>query len=130
MIDYLKLLLKNIDNANSKEIENHEIYSNSKLINVLKIIKIKEEKHKNNSFNKIIDMIKSNYKILIEIIDDTIEKLDENITSVPFTIKCVSNIIEQLLTKKYYSYKKKIYQFIKNIYSNQIFSLEIFYYPL
>jgi len=119
MVEYLSLLLKNIDNNINKE---DEIYSTSKLINVLKIIKIKEDE-KDNSFNKIIEMIKSNYNKIIEIIDNIIEKLDENITSVPFTIKCISNIIEQILKCKYSknsfpNYQKYIFKsnfFIGNI---------------
>ena len=120
MVEYLNSLLKNINNSNNKD----EIYSTSKLINVLKIIKIKEdEKEKDNSFNKIIEMIKSNYNKIIEIIDNIIDKLDENITSVPFTIKCISNIIEQILKCKYSknsfpNYQKYIFKsnfFIGNI---------------
>ena len=122
MVEYLNLLLANINNNINKEKD--EIYSTSKLINVLKIIKIKEdEKEKDNSFYKIIEMIKSNYKKIIEIIDNIIEKLDENITSVPFTIKCISNIIEQILKCKYSkdsfpNYQKYIFKsnfFIGNI---------------
>ena len=122
MVEYLSLLLTNINNNINKEKD--EIYSTSKLINVLKIIKMKEdEKEKDNSFNKIIEMIKSNYKKIIEIIDNIIEKLDENITSVPFTIKCISNIIEQILKCKYSkdsfpNYQKYIFKsnfFIGNI---------------
>ena len=124
MVEYLNLLLKNINNNSNKNLEKDEIYSTSKLIKVLKIIKIKEdEKEKDNSFNKIIEMIKSNYKKIIEIIDNIIEKLDENITSVPFTIKCISNIIEQILKCKYSknslpNYQKYIFKsnfFIGNI---------------
>ena len=121
MVEYLNILLKNINNNINKE---DEIYSTSTLINVLKIIKIKEdEKQKENSFNKIIEMIKSNYNKIIEIIDNIIEKLDENITSIPFTIKCISNIIEQILKCKYSkdslpNYQKYIFKsnfFIGNI---------------
>ena len=121
MVEYLNILLKNINNNINKE---DEIYSTSTLINVLKIIKIKEdEKQKDNSFNKIIEMIKSNYNKIIEIIDNIIEKLDENITSIPFTIKCISNIIEQILKCKYSkdslpNYQKYIFKsnfFIGNI---------------
>ena len=105
MIDYLNSLLKDI--SEYKKQNKTEIYSNSKLIKVLKIIKIKEEEdlenktQNNNSFDKAIETIKHNYNLIIEILNDILEKLNENITSVPFTIKCISNIIEQLLNKKY-----------------------------
>ena len=108
MIDYLNSLLKDIED-NKKENKN-EIYSNSNLIKVLKIIKIKEEKDLENkkSFNTTIEIIKTNYNLIVEIINDMLEKLDENITSVPFTIKCISNIIEQLLSNKYFKKTKNV----------------------
>ena len=94
--EYLGVLIQDINN--NKE----EIYSNKKLINFIKSIKIKmnEEKKENNnkkneeSFDKMVEMIKNNYKAIIEVIDDIINKLKENITSVPVIIKCISNIIE------------------------------------
>ena len=107
--EYLGVLIQDINN--NKE----EIYSNKKLINFIKSIKIKmnEEKKENNnkkneeSFDKMVEMIKNNYKAIIEVIDDIINKLKENITSVPVIIKCISNIIEQLLYKKYIERKPK-----------------------
>ena len=101
MIDYLKSLLKDIDENKNKG--KNEIYSNSQLIKVLKINKLKEEKSSENniSSDKEIEMIINNYNLIEKAIDNILDKLNENITSVPFTIKCLSNIIEQLLNKKY-----------------------------
>ena len=104
--EYLNLLMKDIK-------ENEEIYSNVRVIKFLKSQKIKmnEEKNSNNkdeeSFEQYIEKIKNNYNVIIEILDDIVNKLKENITSVPVIIKCISNIIEQLLNKKYVERKPK-----------------------
>ena len=109
--DYLNSLIKDINDA--KE----EIYSNRKIVNFLKSIKIKmneeekkekKEKNEKESFDKMIEMIKTNYFSIIEIIDDIINKLKENITSVPVIIKCISNIIENFLNKKYIEKKHNL----------------------
>ena len=128
MIDYLNNLIKNINEEKNKNKDDYEIYSNLKIINVLKIIKIKEgEKEKDNlendnSFNKTTEIIKNNYYIIEEIINEIIEKLDENITSVPFTIKCISNIIEQLLNVKYKKkLKKNLSHYQKYIFKSNFF---------
>ena len=124
MIDYLSSLLKDIDEYKSQN--KYEIYSNWQLINVLKINKFKNEYDQKDNLMDYEEIIKNNYNSITEIILDIIEKLDENITSVPFTIKCISNIIEQLLNKKYYkkakntlpNYQKYIFKsnfFIGNI---------------
>ena len=123
MIDYLNCLLKDIED--SKKSNKNEIYSNSELIDVLKIIKIKEEEddlENKNSFDKTIEMIKANYNIIVEIINEILEKLDENITSVPFTIKCISNIIEQLLYNKYFKKTKNTL----SLYQKYIFKSNFF----
>ena len=123
MIDYLNCLLKDIED--SKKSNKNEIYSNSELIDVLKIIKIKEEEddlENKNSFDKTIEMIKANYNIIADIINNILEKLDENITSVPFTIKCISNIIEQLLNNKYFIKTKNIL----SLYQKYIFKSNFF----
>ena len=120
--DYLNSLIKDI--KQSKE----EIYSNKKITNFLKSIKIKmkeEEKNdiKDESFEKIIQLIKNNYNEIIGIIDDIINKLKENITTVPVIIKCISNIIEQLLFKKYIEKKPKS---LMNYYQKYIFKSNFF----
>ena len=130
--EYLNLLINDIK-------ENEEIYSNVRVIKFLKSKKIEmNEKNNNNkkdgeeSFEQYIERIKNNYNVIIEILDDIINKLKENITSVPVIIKCISNIIDQLLHKKYLerkpkplitNYQKYIFKSnFKNIFLNQIFS--------
>ena len=121
--DYLNSLIKDINGG--KE----EIYSNKKIVDFLKSIKIKmneeEKKDKENfeiihkeSFDKLIEMIKKNYFATIEIIDDIISKLKENITSIPVIIKCISSIIENFLHKKY---KEKKQSPLINNYQEYIF---------
>jgi len=120
MIDYLSSLLKDIDEYKSQN--KYEIYSNWQLINVLKINKSKNEYDQKDNLMDYEEIIKNNYNSITEIILDIIEKLDENITSVPFTIKCISNIIEQLLNKKYY---KKLKNTLSN-YQKYIFKSNFF----
>ena len=101
MIDYLNSLINDI-----KE-NNYEIYSNGKMINILKILKTKEEgKKRKYTFIAMINTIKDNVETIMQIINSILEKLNDNITSIPFILKCISNIIEQLLNKKYNEKKK------------------------
>ena len=116
--DYLNLYIKDI--KDSKE----EIYSNQNIIKFLKLLKIKikkeegnnnekkddednkekgekEEKKEGDLFKKMIEMVKNNYFNIIEIIDEIINKLKENITSVPVIIKCISKIIDQFFYVKF-----------------------------
>ena len=124
MIDYLNSLLKDINENKNKDINKNEIYSNSKLIQLLKIIKVKEEQNieNENTFDKTLEVIKNNYNSIVEAINHILVNLDENITSVPFIIKCISNIIEQLLNKKY---TKKSKNFLSN-YQKYIFKSNYF----
>jgi len=88
MNDYIENLIKDIND------EKEEIYSNKKLINYLKLMKINDQKELNinnsqeNIDEKINDM-KNNYNIIIKSIDDIISKIKENITKVPVIIKCI-----------------------------------------
>ena len=74
-------------------------------------------------FDKIIEEIKNNYNTIIEIINDILNKLIENITSVPVIIKCISKIIEQLLNRKYYTKKPEL---LMNYYQKYSFKLNFF----
>ena len=120
--EYLNLLINDIK-------ENEEIYSNERVIKFLKSKKIDMDEKNNNkkdgeeSFEQYIEKIKNNYNIIIEILDDIINKLKENITSVPVIIKCISNIIEQLLHKKYMERKPKplITNYQKYIFKSNFF---------
>ena len=123
MKDYLELLIKDIKN------EKDEVYSDKKLINYLKLMKINDAKevNQNNSpenLDEKINNLKSNYNIIIKSIDDIIVKINENITKVPVIIKCISNVIEQLLNKKYI--ERKPTKLISN-YQKYIFKSNFFY---
>jgi hypothetical protein len=122
MKDYLELLIKDIKN------EKDEVYSDKKLINYLKLMKINDSKevNQNNSpenFDEKINNLKSKYNIIIKSIDDIIVKINENITKVPVIIKCISNVIEQLLNKKYIERKptKLISNYQKYIFKSNFF---------
>ncbi len=102
--DYLNSLINDINESQE------EIYSNKMIVNYIISLKNKKEENENNneeSFDKIIEVIKNNYNAITEIIDDILNKLKENITTVPVIIKCISNIIEQLLNKKYIEKKSE-----------------------
>ncbi len=102
--DYLNSLINDINESQE------EIYSNKVIVNYIFSLKNKKEENENNneeSFDKIIEVIKNNYNAITEIIDDILNKLKENITTVPVIIKCISNIIEQLLNKKYIEKKSE-----------------------
>ena len=123
MKEYIEILIKDIKDG--KE----EIYSNEKMINYLKLMKIneqKEEKEKDSGENldEKINNIKNNYNIITNIIDEIISKIKENITKIPVIIKCLSNIIEQLLNKKYIERKPKK---LIGLYQKYIFKSNIFY---
>jgi hypothetical protein len=78
--EYLNLLINDIK-------ENEEIYSNVRVIKFLKSKKIEMNEKNNNikngeeSFDQYIEKIKNNYSVIIEIMDDIINKLKENITN-------------------------------------------------
>ena len=94
MKEYLNHL---IDDMNSQEIE-IEKYSNMILVNSL----IRTKALKNiEYYNKIIDFIKNNYQNIIEIIRELLNIIKDNINSLPFFIKIISNTIDILLNHRY-----------------------------
>ena len=94
MKEYLKHLIKDI---NSEEVK-IEKFSNMILINSLNNSKhIKSE----DFFNFIVNTIKSNHQIIIDIITELLNIIKDNINSLPFFIKCISNSIDILLNYKY-----------------------------
>ena len=123
MKEYLEILIKDIKEG--KE----EIYSNKKMVNFLKLMKINEQKEENNkdsheNIDEKINNIKNNFNIITKIIDEIIYKLKENIAKIPVIIKCLSNIIEQLLNKKYIERKPKK---LIGLYQKYIFKSNIFF---
>ena len=94
MKEYLKLLIKDINSEDVKI----EKFSNMILINSLNNTKhIKAE----DFFNFIVDTIKTNHHIIIEVITELLNIIKDNINSLPFFIKCISNSIDILLNYKY-----------------------------
>ena len=123
MKDYLDLLIKDINEC--KE----EIYSNKNMANFLKLMILDSKKEENEEkskekVQKSIDSIKNNYNTITKIIDEIINKIKENITTVPIIIKCLSNVIEQLLNKKYIEKKSKK---LITIYQKYNFKSNIFF---
>ena len=122
MRDFLNMLIKDIQEG--KE----EIYSSKKMINYMKLMILNWEKEENKekfqetAQEKIIN-IKNNYNLITKFIDDIFSKLKENITTIPVIIKCILNIIEQLLNKKYIERKatKLITNYQKYIFKSNIF---------
>ena len=94
MREYLKHL---IDDMNSDEIK-FEKYSNTIFVNSL----MTSRNLKGIEFcGKLVDNIKKNYQIIVEIIRELLDKIKENINSMPIYIKSISNCIDVLLTYKY-----------------------------
>ena len=94
MKDYLKQLIHEFDNEDIKI----EKYSNMILINSLNAAKnIKTTDY----FNLLVDTIKTNHQIIIEVITELLNIIKDNSHSLPFFIKCISNSIDFLLNYKY-----------------------------
>ena len=110
MGEHLKKLINEINSE-----DNMEKFSNMVIVKTIQSIKnAKSEEY----FKTFIDTIKNNHKIICEIIDNILSALNENLNSLPFIIKCISNSFEQLLIKKY---GKKITLYQKYIIKANIF---------
>ena len=98
MKDYIDLQINQIS------IDNSEIFSNC-----IKNKEIKTFLALNNSQKgeKLVQTIKNNYQKLTDFIDEILQKLKDNITSLPYTLKSISIIMEFLIYKKYSSQKIK-----------------------
>ena len=94
MKEYLNHLINDIENEEIKI----EKYSNMILINSLNAAKnIKTTEY----FNLLVDTIKTNHQIIIEVITELLNIIKDNSHSLPFFIKCISNSIDFLLNYKY-----------------------------
>jgi hypothetical protein len=113
MIEYIKNLIKEFENINSKSNDtkndednnpdDKEVFSNSLIIKELDDKKVISEK---DSFMSLIEKIKKNYFEIKKIINGIIEKIKINLISSPIYIKCLSRIIYDLLKIKYNKQKK------------------------
>ena len=113
MIEYLNILISNIEKSEidikkpeeginleeSEEetyINDHEIYSNSIIIDELKSMgNIKEE----NSFDDLMRKIRYNHLVITNIIKEIINKLKDNLVSSPYCLKIISKMFDSLLNK-------------------------------
>ena len=94
MKEYLNHLINDLDNEEVKI----EKYSNMIIINSLNASKnIKTTEY----FNLLVDTIKTNHQIIIEVITELLNIIKNNSHSLPFLIKCISNSIDFLLNYKY-----------------------------
>ena len=94
MKDYLNHLINDLETEEVKI----EKFSNMILINSLNAIRhIKTT----DNFNFLVDTIKTNHQIIIDVITELLNVIKDNINSLPFFIKCISNSLEFLLNYKY-----------------------------
>ena len=99
MKNYINFQINELNNKEkSKNNDNKDIYNN--IIISQRINKMKKDYNMEN-YNYLINTIKNNYNRITLFIKELLNKLKENINSFPYTIKCISNIIEILIEKKY-----------------------------
>lgn len=98
MRDYIDLQINQIASDNS------EIFSNKvKNYHLKKYIALNEKE----GSQKLVETILKNYKIITYSIDEILNKIKENITSLPYILKSISIIMNTLIIKKYPKVKKK-----------------------
>jgi hypothetical protein len=95
MKEYLNNLINDI---NSEQIK-IEKYSNMVLINSLKTQKLIKN---NDNFNTLIEVLKDNHQIIIEVISEILSTIKDNYTF-PFYIKSILTILDFLLDYKFKS---------------------------
>jgi len=126
-LEYIKNKLKGYEENNSNDINNLSIFNKNTitamkeylnhLINDFESEEIKIEKYSNmivinslnaaknikttDNFNFLVDTMKTNHHIIIEVITELLNVIKENSHSLPFFIKCISNNIDFLLNYKY-----------------------------
>ena len=124
MKDYLNILINNT----SKKSQN-DIYSNKGILN--KINKITSSTDE-ISFLQMSNSLRKNYNTIIDTITEIIKKVKDNLTSIPFVIKYITNIFELLLNKKYIDQKPKpqISEYTKYILKSKFFFGVILYTSL
>lgn len=104
MIDFLNNQIKELNNEKRNNNtykdnkENKDIFSNNILNKDLEQIK---KDYNMDNYNYLVNTIKKNYERITSLIKELLNKLKENINSLPYIIKFISNIIELLIEKKY-----------------------------
>ena len=76
--------------------DKNEIYSNVVISEAFKGTKINKEKI---TVKEIGNIFKDNYNIIINFMEEIFQKLNDNINSLPFSIKCMYYMLSQLLEK-------------------------------
>ena len=98
MRDYIDLQINQISS------DNLEIFSNNvKNYQLKKYIALNETE----SSEILVETILNNYKIITNSIDEILNKIKENITSLPYILKSIIDIMNILIIKKYPKVKKK-----------------------
>ena len=87
---------------------NSEIYSNNLRIKSLKIYTALNGKENSDI---LTDILIKNYIKLTDFISEVLSKLKENITSLPYILKSINNILDILINKKYENEKPKDLEF-------------------
>ena len=96
-------ILKFLQNQYHKK--NTDIFSNFRIAAAFKNTKINL---KNFSLEEINDIYIDNFKIIIIFVEEVLNKINDNIKSIPYTIKCMLYIINALVEKKFMSKKGNI----------------------
>ena len=113
MIEYLDIILSEI----TKDGEPVEIFSTIILKNELKLLKMKND----SDYTQLVNTIKTNYDYIISFISTLIIKIKENINMIPYSLKCIFKILEELLNKKFINQKKEIYSYLLFMTKTRIF---------
>ena len=98
MIDYINNQINELKSEEGNKENKEQNFSNNIINKDLEQIK---KNYNMENYNYIINAIKKNYERITLFIKELLNKLKENINSLPFIIKCISNIIEILIEKKY-----------------------------
>ena len=89
---------KDFNEGNEVNKKDEEIFSTSRIIDELKDVRnIKQS----DSFIGLMRKIRLNHKVITKTIINIINKLKENLISLPYSLKCISKMIDILLNKKY-----------------------------
>ena len=98
MIDYINNQINELKSEEGNKENKEQNFSNNIINKDLEHIK---KNYNMQNYNYLINTIKKNYERITIFIKELLNKLRENINSLPFIIKCISNIIEILIEKKY-----------------------------
>ena len=96
-MEILKFLQNQYHNKNT------DIFSNSIINTAFKNTKMNIKKF---SIEDIYNIYIDNFNIIIEFVEEVLNKINDNIKSIPYTIKCMLYIINTLVEKKFVGRKK------------------------